>query len=75
MFWSPLVMAMEHFKHQDIIIRIHEKICRYITVIKELNYRIEKYCDILKFRFERRKRSKRGRQANDKWTNFVCVVA
>ena len=46
-------MAMEHFKHQDIIIRIQEKICRYITVIKELTYRIEKYCDIpfsLKYR-------------------------
>ena len=39
-------MAIEHFKHQDIIIRIQEKYLVRITVIKELNYRIEKYCDI-----------------------------
>ena len=46
-------MAIEHFKHQDIIIRIQEKYLARITVIKELNYRIEKYCDIpfsLKYR-------------------------
>ena len=46
-------MAIEHFKHQDIIIRIQEKYLVRITVIKELNLRIEKYCDIpfsLKYR-------------------------